>query len=587
MRRQGGVGGRVGRGLLRRLGRLLLAGLLAGLSPGMRAAALTSAPAGGGVAAGGDRTWFVRPDGGDRKQCTGLADAAYKGHGSNQPCAFKHPQMLFSNDEYNNKKWIVAGGDTMVVRGGPYRMGYRGPDPKDAPGLCPGNPYECYMPPVPSGTKERPTRLLGEHFASCGPGAKTQLFGGYALGLVVNLSDSQYVDVECIELTDHGQCTKIAGVPASDNCQSGYPLSDFAGAGIGTNPGTGNILLKNLDIHGFLSRGIIGAIGGDVYAEHVRIAFNGGAGWDFDDGKGTKSGSAAFVHAKDLTVEWNGCNEEYPITHPVPAHTCFDQDNGGYGDGIGTPDTPLNFTCDHCAFRYNTQDGFDLLHVGGSVIAVTNSISVGNLGQQWKMGAMQHVVFRDNVTVHNCSRLSAPFPGAPADYNKHLSLFCRASGDGIAFATVDGGSYVFQNNSYVGYGTTSYDFSCGVDHCSQPNVVFQNNLHIGYKSPRDGQPPAIFYPQNLPKNPFSARDHNIYYRMRSCPSGPSERCIDPKVVNLPVWTGEASLDGVDLHLAAGSPARGAGVAVPEITTDFDGVARPSGPLDIGAFQNHP
>ena len=145
MRRQGGVGGRVGRGLLRRLGRLLLAGLLAGLSPGMRAAALTSAPAGGGVAAGGDRTWFVRPDGGDRKQCTGLADAAYKGHGSNQPCAFKHPQMLFSNDEYNNKKWIVAGGDTMVVRGGPYRMGYRGPDPKDAPGLCPGNPYECYI----------------------------------------------------------------------------------------------------------------------------------------------------------------------------------------------------------------------------------------------------------------------------------------------------------------------------------------------------------------------------------------------------------------------------------------------------------
>ena len=77
---------------------------------------------------------------------------------------------------------VVAGGDTMVLRGGPYRMGYRGPDPKDAPGLCPGNPYECYMPPVPSGTKERPTRLLGEHFASCGPGAKTQLFGGYALG---------------------------------------------------------------------------------------------------------------------------------------------------------------------------------------------------------------------------------------------------------------------------------------------------------------------------------------------------------------------------------------------------------------------
>ena len=218
---------------------------------------------------------------------------------------------------------------------------------------------------------------------------------------------------------------------------------------------------------------------------------------------------------------------------------------------------------------------------------MTNSKSIGNMGQQWKMGAMQHVVFRNNVTVHNCSRMSAAFPGTPEDYHQHLSLFCRASGDGIAFAVVDGGSYVFQNNSYVGYGTTSYDFSCGVEHCGQSNIVFENNLHIGYKSPKDGQLPAIFYPQNLPKNPFQARDHNIYYRMRSCPSGPSERCADPKVMNLPAWAGEASLDGIDLHLAAGSPARGAGTAVPEVTTDFDGLARPSGALDIGAFQNRP
>lgn len=545
-------------------------------------------PASNGASAAGEHMWFVRPDGGDRKQCTGRVDAAYRGHGSNQPCAFKHPQNLFSNDEYNNKQWVVAGGDTVVIRGGPYRMGYQGPEGKDAPGMCPGDPYGCTMPPVPAGTRERPTRLLGEHFGSCGGGApKTQLFGGYALGLVLNLSDAQYVDVECLELTDHGQCTRAPGVPASDTCSTSYPLSDFAGAGIGTNQRTANVLLKNLDIHGFQSRGIIGAIGGDVYAENVRIAFNGQAGWDFDV-KGTKSAATAFVHAKNLTVEWNGCNEEYPITHAVPAHTCFDQDNGGYGDGIGTPDTPLNFTCEHCTFRYNTQDGFDLLHVGGSVISVKQSISYGNMGQQWKMGAMQHVVFRNNVTVHNCSRLSAPMEGAPADYNRHLSLFCRAAGDGIAFAVVDGGSYVFQNNSYVGYGSTSYDISCGAEHCSAANIVFENNLHAGYKNPKDGQFPAVFYGQNLPRNPFQTQDHNIFYRMRSCPPGTADRCVDPKVVNLPVWSGEASLDHVDLHLTAGSPARGAGVAVPEMETDFDGVARPSGVApDIGAFQFHP
>ena len=176
MRRRVGAAGRAGRRLviwcagLVLSGALVLIGSVAGLPPGMGGVVLARAGSGNGAAA--ERTWYVRPDGGDRKQCTGLADAAYRGHGSNQPCAFKHPQMLFSNDEYNNKKWIVAGGDTMVLRGGPYRMGYRGPDPKDAPGLCPGNPYECYMPPVPSGTKERPTRLLGEHFASCGGGCE-------------------------------------------------------------------------------------------------------------------------------------------------------------------------------------------------------------------------------------------------------------------------------------------------------------------------------------------------------------------------------------------------------------------------------
>jgi hypothetical protein len=47
------------------------------------------------------------------------------------------------------------------------------------------------------------------------------------------------------------------------------------------------VVLKNLDIHGLTGDGIIGAIGGEVTADHVRIAFNGSAGWDFDDGRGT------------------------------------------------------------------------------------------------------------------------------------------------------------------------------------------------------------------------------------------------------------------------------------------------------------
>lgn len=530
-------------------------------------------------------TWFIRPDGGDRKQCTGKVDAAYRGKGSRQPCAFNHPYQLITNGEYGNKDSLLEGGDTVIIRGGPYRMGYKGPNPNDYWGNCPGNPYACSMPPLPSGTPEHPTRLLGENYQNCNK--KTQLFGGYALGAIISLAGSKNVDVECLELTDHAQCTRIGGgYPASEGCRSDSPLSDYASAGIVTDSETAGVVLKNLDIHGLTSRGIIGAIGGDVTADHVRIAFNGGGGWDFDDGRGTKSTPDAFVHAAYLTVEWNGCNEEYPITHAIPVFSCFDQNSGGYGDGIGTPDTPLNFTCNHCTFRYNTQDGFDLLHVSGSLITVVNSVSYGNMGQQWKMGAMRKVVFQNNLTVHNCRRMSASMPGAPEGYHRYLSLFCRAAGDGIALSVNDDGTYIFQNNSFAGYGATSYDIECA-GHCSKANIVFQNNLHIGYKDPAGGELPAIFYTQGLPRNPFIAKDHNIYYNMRSCPMGWTEHCGNPKVVNMPGWSGEASLDKIDFHLTSGSPARGAGVAVQGLTKDHDGVPRPGNSVDIGAFQYHP
>lgn len=537
-------------------------------------------------------TWFIRPDGGDRRQCTGKADAAYSGKGNSQPCAFKNPYYLFTNDDYNNKQWIIAGGDTILIRGLRYRMGYKGPNPHDMWGSCPGDPYGCGMPALPSGTPDHPTRLLGEHFANCSQ--KTQLFGGYALGSVIALEGSQNVHIECLELTGHSQCTRVgAGHPASEGCSSTYPLSDYASVGITTDHATSNVVLKNLDIHGFASRGIIGAIGGPITADHVRIAFNAGAGWDFDDGKATPSTADAIVHASYLTVEWNGCNEEFPHIHPIPAYSCFDQDSGGYGDGIGTPNTPLSFTCDHCIFRYNTQDGFDLLHVSGSLISITNSTAYGNMGQQWKMGPMHQVIFRNNVTVHNCSRMSAPMFGVPDNYHRYLSLFCRAAGDGIAFEVTNGGTYLFQNNSFAGYGASSYDITCS-GNCTQASIVYQNNLNIGYPSPTTGDLPGVFYTADVPwTRLFFGRSHNIYYRMRSCPPGWTEHCVNPQIANLPVWTGEASLDSIDFHLTGSSPARGAGVTIPELTTDHDGVARPnnsepsnSAP-DIGAFQYHP
>jgi hypothetical protein len=85
-------------------------------------------------------------------------------------------------------------------------MGYKGPNAKDYWGNCPGDPYNCSMPPLPSGTYEHPTKLLGERYQGCDK--KTQLYCGFALGGLLSVTGSKNVDIECLELTDHSQCTR-------------------------------------------------------------------------------------------------------------------------------------------------------------------------------------------------------------------------------------------------------------------------------------------------------------------------------------------------------------------------------------------
>jgi hypothetical protein len=492
-------------------------------------------------------TWYIRADGGDLKQCTGQADAPYVAGGTNA-CALNDVRLLAFpgiGGYALTGKWIVQGGDTIHIGAGQFRLGYNGPGPNDHNGLASaGNPFASALPPVPSGTAENPTRIIGAGVAL------TQLYGGYGAGSVLSLSGSSYVEISDLELTDHAQCTRVGGGYAAPvvGCSSSYPLDDYAGNGITTDAATHDVKLSNLNIHGFTSRGIIGPIGGLVTVDHVRIAFNGGAGWDFDDGHGNKSAENALLDASYLTIEGSGCNEEYPIVHAgFPAASCFDQNSGGYGDAVGTPNTPLSVTCDHCTFRYNTQDGLDLLHSADSAIKVTNSTSYGNMGQQWKLGAMSAVDFEFNTTVHNCSRMSAPIMGN-STYNKYLSNFCRAAGDGFGINTRDGGTYIYKNNSFAGYGATTYDMTCG----GTANVIFQNNLHIGYKQPvSGGQLPGIFYyGPGCSDAVFKARDHNIYFNMRTLPTDGVG--TDPHIAVEPAWVDETSLDAIDFHLTAAS-----------------------------------
>lgn len=498
--------------------------------------------------------WYVRVDGGTRfdadvpaGQCDGKADAPYPGTGVNQHCAFKGVAYLFFDGVYTVvPKPIIKGGDIVHVGPGQFRVGYLGNSAADHDGMTiAGDPFASAM-IVPGGTADHPTTFIGAGED------KTQIFSGYGSGPIFDLKSASYVTIQDMELTDHAQCTRV-GAPQTPGCQDGGVLADYGQVGIQTSATSHDIALTNLNIHGFTTDGIRGGIGGLVTVRNVRIGFNGSAGWDFDDGSNTPNGANAQVIASKLLIEGSGCNEEYPIVHPgFPAYSCYDQNSAGYGDGVGTPDTTLNFTCDQCTFRYNTQDGLDLLHTHGSTIKVTNSNSYGNMGQQWKLGPMKSVLFQNNTWVHNCLRMDAPIAGN-STFNKYLSNYCRAAGDGLAMAVTDGGTYVLQNNSYAGYGSTTYDLAC-VGTCTESNIVFENNLHIGYlPAVADAQLPGVFYwdtTQGMPANPFKAVDHNIFFNMRTLPDGGVG--TDPHIANEPVWKDETSLDAVDFHLTAAS-----------------------------------
>ena len=549
-------------------------------------------------------TWYVRADGGTRYsatvksgQCNGTADAAYPGHGTDQPCAFNDPRLLYSDGTGAPYQWTIAGGDTVLLRGGPWRIG------SGALNGCGPFSNGCtsdgaYMPPPPAGTASQPTTIRGEHFASCAAaGAKTQLFGGFSINGVFNLRATHNVQVECLDLTDHSQC--VVGKRPPVSCDTN---PDFAKSGILTDQNTHDITLTDLDVHGFRDNGILGPVGGLVTATRVRVAFNGSSGWNYDDGFSTKSVNGRMAWSY-VTIEGNGCVEEYPLTHSFPAAYCYDDGNGGYGDGVGTPDTQISFTIDHSTIRYNTQDGLDLLHTSGSNITIANSSFYGNMGQQLKLGPMSSTSVTNSLFLTNCKRMSANIPGAPAGWNAGLSDFCRAQAGVVMVQHGDdagGGSYVWQNNDFVGYaGDAMFEIASCTDtfvskptnDCRTPNITFQNNLMVGYPY----VVPTYHYGDLPPsgtdggnKAHFRAIDHNIYYNMRSCPKEPGSVCTDPHLVGEPAFTQgvpipETAFDSVNFALTeASTNAIGTGLSIPGMSVDYNGATRTL-PTTIGAL----
>jgi hypothetical protein len=418
----------------------------------------------------------------------------------------------------------------------------------------------------------------------------------------LNLLSTSNVMIEGIELTTHnGVCTLGMGTPSYPRgCSSSVPYDDYAQNGFLFNTTSASITLQDVYIHGFNASGLDGHIGGQITMTRVFSGFNAFAGWNFDDGSGTQDATGSGINASYVTMIFNGCYEQYPITATYPAQVCYDTNSAEFGDswsgqGVGTESVMSSFICDHCVDDYNTKDGFIGPHIAIPTLTITNSVAIGNMGANWKWGGEVGVVntttFENNLTVNNCSRMSEPMAGVFSTYNKYLTGFCRAGGNGIASIIPIGSTWNMRNNTFITAQQIAWSVACAYPDLICPATINStNNVFLGYVDPNNP-----YGGTNVPTTHYLGAgiivnaSHNVEFGMRdgSCPSTANGMiCADPQMPIEPAqaWTGEAALNvfnpftaGNSFHPTSTSPLLRAGLEKPGLTTDYYGVTRPRPP----------
>jgi hypothetical protein len=530
-------------------------------------------------------TYYVRPDGGTADQCTGRADAAYPGSGTGLACAWAHPFWAIDTEQH----WRIQGGDTLLIRAGSYVMGYGGPNTNES--WCSRSySWDCHLPPLPSGpSRQSPTRVLGAGW-DAGCSAPPELWGTERAESVLDLTRTSNAVVDCLEITDHSSCA-LDHCDASTACaRASFPYGAYADVGIVATDSS-NVTLRHLNVHGLANGGIHAGRLTDWTLEDVRVAGNGGVGWDGDVGdNSSNSGTTTF---RRMTVEWNGCPETYP--GHAPNH-CWGQETcGGYGDGVGVARSGGHWVIEDCAFRHNVSDGLDLLYVGvdhaDSLVEIRRSVALGNAGNQMKVGGRSRIV--NTLAVSNCGYFSGQ-PFAHEMGSLRSGDHCRAGGAALSLSLARGTDAYVVNSTVASQGWATVEVQCNTaDFPGQPacngseRAYLQNDVFHGYQvvyldDPRlsdfvgDGDPGGFTTAATV--------DFNVIFSTElMSPTGSHTRIEDPRFVS-------SDINALDGRLRAGSPAIDYGLGVGSLgglvpSDDLSGVARPYGAgVDCGAYE---
>lgn len=514
--------------------------------------------------------YYIRPDGGSSEQCTGLVDAPYLGSGNSQPCAWDHPFRAFPPGGMR-----IAGGDTLLIAAGSYTMGYGAPEADQEDDVC-AREYtgDCHMPPIPSGTDAaHPTRILGAGWDT-GCADPPQLWGTQRADLILNLAGSSHVEIACLEITDHSDCVEFHADPTLACERDVYPYGEWAADGLYAEDAA-DVSLRHLEIHGLASAGVRAGRLTDWIVEDVRLAGNGWIGWEGDiEGDDSNSGTLIFRH---WTVEWNGCAETYPGGQPAG---CWDENVGGYGDGVGTGATGGDWIIEDSAFLHNTSDGLDLLyHSLGGRISLNRVRAEGNVGNQVKVTGQTTIT--NSVLVGNC----AFFDGQPFTY--HVES-CRAMGNTLELVYTGGEQVTLVNSSLYGQGDglvgggPREEGDCD----GMETLTAWNNVFLGdsdYFDPDDVT--FLFYQEGCGDLKMDS-EYNIAHSVKNLECGVAGEYVTSEAHDLcqnPLLAGPLGGQSYGMKLTASSPAIDAGTTEGAPSVDFEAYARDEHP-DLGAYE---
>jgi hypothetical protein len=532
-------------------------------------------------------TFFVRPDGGTARQCTGLTDARYPGVGWHRPCAWSHPFWALQTHE-GNATWKLRAGDTLIIAKGSYRMGFGAPNT----GWCSRYyPWDCGLPPLPSGLDpEHPTRILGKGW-NHGCASPPELWGAERAWQVLDLTGTSDAVLDCLEITDHSSCV-YAHANSETRCKRDcYPFGTYADVGIYAADSS-RVVLRHLNIHGLASGGIHAGRLTDWTVENVRIAANGWVGWDGDlwDADSSNQGMLTFRH---WLVEWNGCAETYPGKKP---EHCWGQSAGGYGDGVGTAQTGGRWIIEDSIFRYNTSDGLDLLyvsqgHIPDTSVEIRRTISQGNAGNQIKVNGTTKI--ENSLMAGNCGYFYEK-SFAREMGGRYSGDHCRAGGGALVLSLTGGDQVSVVNSTIVGEGDVLIGVEC--DRLSSCNgadaVILANNILAGYGDfLQPGDQTCFVWVDNESSPPFPGSvigDHNLGFNVKFNGSFPQEN--DPHIMVADPMFVNAQLDSFNGHLQAGGPAIDSGLPVGGLAGlipnhDLESISRPGGNgTERGAYE---